>query len=90
MKRFACLGGWGEFTPEDPNVKDGYMCLFYSRKDEKLHIGKFFNSDESGSWGFTDYFTGKRYYPYTSEVISLANATLEDVEVSLNPVRHKK
>lgn len=90
MKRFACLGGWGEFTPEDPNVKDGYMCLFYSRKDEKLHIGKFFNSDESGSLGFFDYFTGKRYYPYTSEVISLVNATLEDVEVSLNPVRHKK
>ena len=52
MKRFACLGGWGEFTPEDPNVKDGYMCLFYSRKDEKLHIGKFFNSDESGRGDF--------------------------------------
>lgn len=52
MKRFVCLGGWGEFTPEDPNVKDGDVCLFYSRKDEKLHIGKFFKSDENGSWGY--------------------------------------
>lgn len=90
MKRFVCLGGWNEYNPEDPKVKDGDVCLFYSRKDEKLHIGKFFKSDEEGSWGFFDYFTGKRHYPYTSEVISLENATLEDVEVSLNPVRHRK
>lgn len=85
MKRAVYLGGFKEFNPEDPNTKDGDIYLFHSKKDMKLHIGIFFKQDENGSWGFTDYFTGKRHYPYTSEVIDLNEATLEDVAITLNP-----
>lgn len=86
MEKVCYLGGFNEFNPEEPNVNDGDVYLFYSRSDKKLHIGKFFKADENGSWGFFDYFTNKRHYPYTSEVISLEHATLKNVSVELKPV----
>ena len=83
MKRAVYLGGFKEFNPEDPNTKDGDVYLFYSGK--KIHVGKFFKQDNEGHWGFTDLLTGKRHYPYSSEVINLNEATIEDISISLNP-----
>ena len=63
------------------------MYIFFIKEVIKnCTLENFFKSDENGSWGFFDYFTNKRHYPYTSEVISLEHATLKNVSVELKPV----
>lgn len=78
-EKAVILGGFKQFNPSlEPEGK-----LFaYISTDNKLCIGKLLKEEEH-KWWLEDLLTGKKRFPYTSQVLLLEDLTIRDVSIKI-------